>query len=65
MPSRNEEPFACPIGVALWEEYRRRRPNGLTVLPVDGKDVKDRFLLLISNTSIPAMIATNFRYYAG
>jgi hypothetical protein len=30
-----EEPFACPVGVALWEEYRRRNPDGLKVPPVD------------------------------
>ena len=38
MPSRYEEPFACPIGIALWEEYRRRNPGGLQVPPVDLMD---------------------------
>jgi hypothetical protein len=45
MPSKREEPFACPIGMALWEEYRRRRPGGLNLPPVDGIDVKDPYLL--------------------
>jgi hypothetical protein len=33
MPSKIEEPFACPIGEALWLEYRRRNPDGLTLPP--------------------------------
>jgi hypothetical protein len=41
MPSRHGEPFACPIGVALWQEYRRRNPDGLKVPPVDLKDCTD------------------------
>ena len=24
------EPFACPVGVAFWNKYRRRNPDGLT-----------------------------------
>jgi hypothetical protein len=41
MPSRHEEPFACPIGLALWQEYRRRNPDGLKVPPVDLLDCTD------------------------
>jgi hypothetical protein len=41
MPSRYEEPFACPIGLALWEEYRRRNPDGLKVPPEDLNDYTD------------------------
>jgi hypothetical protein len=26
-----DEPIACPIGEALWLEYRKRNPNGLTL----------------------------------
>jgi hypothetical protein len=33
-----EEPFACPVGIALWEEYRGRNPDGFKVPPVDLKD---------------------------
>jgi hypothetical protein len=41
-PSRAvEEPFACPIGVALWKEYRRRNPDGLKLPPVDLLDYTD------------------------
>jgi hypothetical protein len=35
------EPFACPIGIALWEEYRRHNPDGLKVPPTDGDGVTD------------------------
>jgi hypothetical protein len=45
MPSRYEEPFACPIGVALWEEYRRRTLDGRKVPPVDLKDCSDPELM--------------------
>jgi hypothetical protein len=41
MPSRYEEPFACPIGIALWEEYRRRNPNAPKVSPKDLMDCTD------------------------
>jgi hypothetical protein len=27
------EPFVCPIGVALWQEYRRRNPKAPKVPP--------------------------------
>jgi hypothetical protein len=30
-----DEPFACPIGTTLWEEYRRRKPDGIVVPPED------------------------------
>jgi hypothetical protein len=33
-----EEPFACPVGIALWQEYRRSNPGGLKVPPLDTKD---------------------------
>jgi hypothetical protein len=39
------DPFACPIGIAIWEEYRRRNPDGLTVPPTDGRGIKDPELL--------------------
>jgi hypothetical protein len=45
MPSRYEEPFACPVGIALWEEYRRRYPDGLKVPPVDLMDCTDPDLM--------------------
>jgi hypothetical protein len=41
MPAGIEEPFACPIGLALREEYRRRKQSGLTVPPVDLMDCTD------------------------
>jgi hypothetical protein len=41
MPSRYEEPFACPVCIALWEEYRRRMPDGLKVPPIDLMDCTD------------------------
>jgi hypothetical protein len=45
-PSRAvEEPFACSIGIALWQEYRKRNPDGLTIPPTDGRNVKDPELL--------------------
>jgi hypothetical protein len=44
-PSRDEEPFACPIGVALWLEYRRRNPDGLKVPPADLMDCTDPELM--------------------
>jgi hypothetical protein len=38
-PSRAvEEPFACPLGIALWQEYRRRNPNAPKMPPEDLKD---------------------------
>jgi hypothetical protein len=45
MPSKREEPFACPIGVTLWEEYRRRNTDGLKVPPVDLMDCTDPELM--------------------
>ena len=44
-PSHDEELFACPVGLALWEEYRRRNPDGITVPPVDLMDCKDPELM--------------------
>jgi hypothetical protein len=45
-PSRAvEKPFTCPIGIALWQEYRKRNPDGLTIPPTDGRNVKDPELL--------------------
>jgi hypothetical protein len=41
MPSRYEEPFACRIGLALWQEYLRRNPDGLKVPPEDLLDCTD------------------------
>jgi hypothetical protein len=40
-----DEPFACPVGVALWLEYRRRNPNGLTRPPLDGQEITNPELL--------------------
>ena len=31
----NDELFACPRGIALWQEYRSRHPDGLKVPPAD------------------------------
>ena len=45
MPSRLVEPSACPIGVAIWQEYRRRNPDGLKVPPVDLLDCTDLELM--------------------
>jgi hypothetical protein len=45
-PSRAvEKPFACPIGVSLWLEYRRRNPNGLNLPPEDLMDCTDLELM--------------------
>jgi hypothetical protein len=45
-PSRDvEEPFACPIGVSLWLEYRKRNPDGLKAPPVDLQDCTDLELM--------------------
>jgi hypothetical protein len=44
-PSKVEEPIACPVGLALWQEYTRRNPHGLKVPPVDGHNVEDPELL--------------------
>jgi hypothetical protein len=43
--SGSDEPFACPIGVALWNEYCRRNPDGLEVPPTDGHGIQDPELL--------------------
>jgi hypothetical protein len=45
MPSKGEEPFACPVGEALWRAYRERTPDGLTVPPIDGRNVTDPEIL--------------------
>jgi hypothetical protein len=60
MPSRYEEPFACPAGIALWEEYRRRNPDGLKVPPIDLMDCTDLNSSHMLNTLILATIATRF-----
>jgi hypothetical protein len=31
----HDEPFNCPVGETLWQEYRKRNPDGLKVPPVD------------------------------
>jgi hypothetical protein len=36
-----DEPIACPIGLALWEEYRRRNPQGLKTPPQSPEDHPD------------------------
>jgi hypothetical protein len=41
MPSRYEEPFACHIGIALWQEYLTRNPGGRKVPPGDLMDCTD------------------------
>jgi hypothetical protein len=43
--TRNEKPFACPVGLAVWEEYRRRNPDGFTVPPEDLMDCTDPELM--------------------
>jgi hypothetical protein len=40
-----DEPLACPIGEALWLEYRQRNRDGIKVPPVDWKDCTDPELL--------------------
>jgi hypothetical protein len=35
-----DEPFACPVGIALWEEYRSRNPDGLKVPLADLMDAQ-------------------------
>jgi len=44
-PSKIEEFIACPVGLALWQGYARRNPDGLKVPPVDGHNVEDQELL--------------------
>ena len=45
-PSRAvEEPFACPIGVSPWLEYRKRNPDGLKAPPIDLQDCTDLELM--------------------
>jgi len=41
MTSRYEEPFACHIGIALWQEYLTRNPDGRKVPPGDFMDCTD------------------------
>jgi hypothetical protein len=41
MPSRYEEPFACPFGIPLWTEYRNGNPNAPRVPPEDPNDYTD------------------------
>jgi hypothetical protein len=35
---KQDEFFACPIGEALWPQYREQNPEGLVVLPRAGED---------------------------
>jgi hypothetical protein len=44
-PTRYVEPFACPVGTALWHEYRQRNPDGLKVPPLDLLDCVDPELM--------------------
>ena len=60
MPSKREEPFACPIGEALWLEYRRRNPHAPKVPPEDLNDCTAQKWPHTWHTPIPAMIATRF-----
>jgi hypothetical protein len=40
-----DEPFNCPTGETLWQEYRQRNPDGLKVPPVDRRCVTDPELI--------------------
>jgi hypothetical protein len=40
-----DEPFACPVGVALWREYRQRNPDGFKVPPAHKLGVTDPKLI--------------------
>ena len=37
----DDEPIACPIGLALWHEYRRLHPDGVKVPPIASEQCKD------------------------
>lgn len=37
----SDEPFACPVGVALWEEYLKGNPDGLQTPPANFMDYTD------------------------
>jgi hypothetical protein len=63
-PSHIEEPFACPIGVALWLEYRKRNPDALAVPPECQRIALTLNWLNTSNTSMAAMIATRSECFA-
>ena len=41
----HDEPFDCPVGETLWQEYRKRNPDGLKVPPVERRCVTDPELL--------------------
>jgi hypothetical protein len=45
LPSRNEEPFARPIGEDLRHKYRSRNPDVLKRPPVDLMDCTDPELM--------------------
>ncbi len=36
-----DELYACPVGVTLWEEYRRLNPDAPRVPPEDMMDCND------------------------
>jgi len=55
-----DQPFACPIGIAVWLEWRRRNPNAPKVPPEDLNDCTDPDYSLTRYTSIPAMIAMEY-----
>jgi hypothetical protein len=40
-----DESFACPVGIALWQHYRRRNPYGLKVSPTALMDCTDPDLM--------------------
>ena len=40
-----DEPFNCTVGETLWQEYRKRNPDGLKVPPADKRCVTDAELL--------------------
>ena len=43
--SSSSESSACPVAEALWLEYRKRNPNGLTIPPADSRNNIDPELL--------------------
>jgi hypothetical protein len=43
--SSSSESSVCPVAEALWLEYRKRNPNGLTIPPADSRNNIDPELL--------------------
>jgi hypothetical protein len=56
-PSKVEEPIACTIGLALWQKYTRRNPDGLKMPPEDLMNCTDPELMPYVLHVTPAIIA--------